>query len=143
VTFLGSWLALVGVFAVDAGAPPATRSAEQTSIEWLTALARNDPADLRGLSTFPLLVEGFQSNGKADTNPCGRAPGMTRNRRRDVRISSKSDATFDKMIACVLSDSARDEWMERSPGQGRFKGSVELLAKPEDEAVHTDFLFQD
>lgn len=118
------------LLAPDAGAP-ALRSATEVAIHWLTALARHDSATVRNLSVFPLLVDGFQSNAGPDENPCDIAPVMTRNSKtREIRVSAQSEAQFDQMIACVFSDSATEEWVERRGRRG-FKGTVRLLERPE------------
>ena len=124
-------LALILLLAGDGDASGAP-SPEEVSREWLRALAQHDSTTIRKLSTFPLVVDGFQSNGKPETNPCNGVPGMTRNRRTmEVRVSATSEDQFEKVIACVFSDNSTHEWTSEPDGRGEFKGTIKVLSGPE------------
>jgi hypothetical protein len=111
-------------------AAPVSDSAVDVSTAWLTALAHGDSRALRQLSRFPLVVEGFQYNERPEQNVCDRVPGMVRNpKTREIRVSARTEAEFDTMIACVLADNAAEEWIKGS-NERRFVGKARLLASP-------------
>jgi hypothetical protein len=127
-----SILVLVVLLAADGGVLKATRSPRDITAEWLTALAHRDSPRIRHLSTFPLLVEGFQSNDKPDKNPCDRVPGMKRDpKTSEIRVSAASDTEFDGVMACVMSDNAAAEWVDRVSGASQFRGALRILKKPD------------
>src|SRR3982750_1245483 len=116
----------------DGGTSGSAPSPEEVSMEWLRALARHDSTTIRKLSVFPLVVDGFQSNGNAsEPSPCDGLPGMTRNpRTMEIRVSATSEDQFEKMIACVFADNSTHEWTAGPDGRGEFRGSVKLLNGP-------------
>lgn len=74
-------------------AAPSPMSAVDVSKEWLTACARHDGAALRQRSIYPPMVEGFQYNGRPETNICDRVPGMARNpATSEIRVSAETEA---------------------------------------------------
>jgi hypothetical protein len=112
------------LLAADGGATSHARSAEDVSVEWLIALARRDSAELKALSGFPLVVDGFQSNDKPQANPCEGVPGMSRNPKTlEVRVSATTESEFDKMIACVFADNASPEWTDRLGVRARSRAA--------------------